>query len=111
MSKNTKIVIGLLAVCAVFVGLIGYWATMRRAGQSEAVMATVVSAERETGTGKRKKENTIVTLSYLAGSATANGRARVSGVHISEYPAGRSVRICYDPKNTTSIRIDDGPCG
>ncbi|RYD58120.1 MAG: DUF3592 domain-containing protein [Sphingomonadales bacterium] len=111
MSRNTKIILAILAVGAVFVGLMGYLANARRAGQSVAAQAIVLSAERELPSGKRKKENTIVTLAYAAGTAQAQGRARVDGPHLADYPAGRTVRICYDPSNTSSIRIEEGACG
>jgi len=108
MSRNTKIVIGILAVLVVVVGMLGYWASQRRAKQTAAAVATVAGVERDE---KRGDDDTIVTLSYRAGAAMAQGRARVRGVHLEDYPSGRQIRICYDPANVESIRIDDGPCG
>ncbi len=110
MSRNTKIVIAILVVLAFFVALMGYWATMRRAKQTATAIATVVSAEKETKSGSRGTDNTIVTLSYRAGATMAQARARVSGVRLEDYPAGRTVRVCYDPANVSSLRIDDAPC-
>lgn len=111
MSRNTKIVLAILAVGAVAVGLLGYWASVRRAKQTMAATATVIGARWETRTGKRGKDKVIVTVSYSAGTTLAQGNIRVSRSHPERYPAGRAVRICYDPTNTTSIRKDDGPCG
>lgn len=111
MSKNTKIVLAILMLGAVVVGLIGYWASVRRAKQTMSAMATVIGAQREAKSGKRGKDKTIVTLSYRAGAIPAQGRDRVSGFHLEDYPVGRSVRICYDPDDPKSIRMDDGPCG
>lgn len=111
MSRNTKIVIALMVLCAIIVGIIGYWAEARRAKQTVATMATVVGAEKESRSGKRGKEHTIVILSYRAGTMTAQGRDRVNGVHLEDYPAGRLLRICYDPDNLKSLRIEDGACG
>jgi hypothetical protein len=108
MSRNTKIVLAILALGVVVVGLIGYWASARRAAQTASAVATVVSVK----TAARKGEDdTIVSLSYRAGSAAASGNARVRGVHQDAYPAGKQVRICYDPANTKSLRIEDGTCG
>ena len=107
MSKNTRIVIGILAVLVVFVGALGYWANARRAKQTAAAVATVMSAKQEE---KKGTDNTILTISYVAGAETVQAKARVTGVHMAEYPAGRSIRICYDPANLQSLRIDDGPC-
>lgn len=111
MSTNTKIVLGILMLGAVAVGLIGYWASARRAHQTMAATATVIGAKWEKKTGKRGKDYVLLTLSYNAGTILAQGRARVSRSHPELYPAGRAVRICYDPDNLTSIRQDDGPCG
>ncbi len=108
MSKNTKIVIALLAVFAVALGVLAVMAGNRSAGQSAAATATVVEALRERNRGD---DDTVVVLSYPAGGATAQGRARVSGVHVEDYPAGRQLPVCYDPKDTASVRIADGPCG
>jgi Protein of unknown function (DUF3592) len=108
MSRNTKIVIAILAVLAVFVAVLGYWASARRAKQTAMAMATVVSAEREV---KKGDDATLITLSYPAGSATVQGKARVNGVHLEDYPAGRQMRICYDPADVKSLRIEDGACG
>lgn len=109
MSRNTKIVLALLAVIVVFVGGLGYWASARRAKQTAAALATVVSAERER---KKGDDDTIVNLTFpAAGGGVAQGKARVSGVHLEDYPAGRQIRICYDPADPRSLRVDDGACG
>jgi Flp pilus assembly protein CpaB len=108
LSRNAKIVIVLLAVLAVFIGAMGYMAAKRDAAQTAEAMATVVRAERER---KRGDDDTIVVLSYQAGGAATEARARVDGVRMSEYPAGRQVRICYDPNDPANIRIAEGSCG
>jgi hypothetical protein len=108
MSRNSKIVIAILAALVVFVGIIAWWAMGRRAKQTAVATATVVSAQREE---KRDDDDTLLTLSYSAGSAPAEGKARVHGIHLEDYPAGRRLRICYDPGDTRNLRIDDGPCG
>lgn len=108
MSKNTRIVIGLLALGVVILGGFYYLARARAQAQTVAAVGTVVSAKREGRSGKHK---TIVTLSYRAGAVEAVGRHRVGGSHEDEYPAGRQLPICYNPADTTSLRIANGPCG
>ncbi|HEX8640564.1 MAG TPA: DUF3592 domain-containing protein [Allosphingosinicella sp.] len=108
MSRNTKIVIGLLVVLALFLGWLAYTAMAQKAAQTAEATATVVDAERER---KRGDDDTIVTLSYEAGGAPAQARARIDGVRMGEYPAGKQVRICYDPSDRSSVRVTDEPCG
>lgn len=108
MTRNTRIVIALLLVGAAFMAAIFYLASARSAAQTAEALATVVRSERE---AKKGDDDTIVTLSYPTGTGEAQGRARVDGVRMAEFPAGRQVRVCYDPSTTTSVRIADGPCG
>ena len=108
MGRNTKIVIGLLVVGAIFMAAIFYFASARSAAQTAEAMAIVVRAERE---AKKGDDDTILILSYPTGSGEAQGRARIDGVRMAEYPAGRQLRVCYDPSETSSVRVDDGPCG
>ena len=108
MTRNTKIVIALLLVGAIAIGAIFYFAAARNAAQTAEAMAVVVAAEREE---KKGDDDTIVILSYRTESGETQGRARVDGVRMDEYPAGRQVPVCYDPSNATSVRVADGPCG
>lgn len=107
MSRNTKIVIGGIALLAVILGLLWCLSAMRIGNQTASAMATVAEVKREAKSGT---DDTIVTLSYQAGAATAQGKVRVRGLHLEDYPVGRQVRICYDPANLKSVRIDDKPC-
>ena len=108
MKRNTKIVIGLLVVLAVALGAIGYWAMQRKASQTAAATATVVGTEVSGRSGKR---STVVTFSFQTAAGPAQGRDRVRGDHASDYPAGRQLRVCYDPANPNSLRMANGPCG
>ena len=107
MARNTRIVIGLLVVGAIVIGALLYFAAARGAAQTAEAMASVVSAERE---AKKGDDDTILNLSYPTPTGQARARARIAGVHSEEYPAGRQVRICYDPSDNSSVRVDDGPC-
>lgn len=108
MSRNTKIVIALLVVLALFLGWLAYMSMVRSAAQTAEAAATVVNAERER---KRGDDDTILTLSYDAAGAAVQARARIEGVRMDEFPAGRQVRICYDPADTSSVTVTDEPCG
>ncbi|HYI41175.1 MAG TPA: DUF3592 domain-containing protein [Allosphingosinicella sp.] len=108
MSRNTIIVMALLVLGAVFVGAMVYFASLTRKAQTAEGTATVVRAERE---AKKGDDDTILTLSYRAGARVVQGRARVEGVHVDEYPAGRELRVCFDPANPSSVRLEDGSCG
>jgi hypothetical protein len=108
MGRNGKIVIALLAVAAAVIGGTFYYAGTISAAQTAEAVGTVVRAEREV---KRGDDDTIVILSYQAGGVETQGRDRVGGVRMHEYPAGRQLPVCYDPANPSSVRIADGPCG
>ena len=108
MSKNTKIVIGLIVLCAVVVLAIGMWANAQRKKQTESAMATVVDARQRS---KKGADDTVITLVYGAGAQTGQGKVSDKGVHLERYPRGMQVRICYDPADLSNIRKEDGPCG
>ena len=109
MARNTKIVIVLLLVGALSTGTLLVMAASRSSAQTVQALARVVTAEREV---KKGDDDTIVTLAYANASEEVQGRARVSGVHVEEYPAGRQVVVCYDPANPVSVRLaEDQPCG
>lgn len=108
MQNNSKIVFALLLVGLAAGGVLFYLAASRSGSQTEEATATVITAARES---KRGDDDTILTLSYQAGRTVAQARARIDGVHASEYPAGRQVRICYDPDDTSSVRVENGRCG
>ena len=108
MQRNTKIVIALLVVTAIFIAGVLYYGSRIRAAQTAEAMATVVRAEREV---KKGDDDTILILSYPTSSGEAQGRARIDGVRMAEYPAGRQLRVCYDPSSSSSVRVADGPCG
>ena len=67
-----------------------------------------MNSEREV---KKGDDDTIITLAYSFAGEGVVSRARIDGVHVSEYPAGRQVVVCYDPDDPTSVRISDGQCG
>ena len=108
MSRNTKIVMALLVLAVVVIGSMVYFASLTRKAQTAEGVATVVRAERE---AKKGDDDTILTLSYRAGSQVVEGRARVDGVHVAEYPAGRELGVCFDPANPSSVRVKQGSCG
>ena len=108
MGRNTKIVMALLLVGAIFLAAIFYYASVRSAAQTAEGMATVIRAQREV---KKGDDDTILILAYQTATGPAQGRARINGVRMAEYPAGRQLRVCYDPSDTSSVRIADGPCG
>jgi hypothetical protein len=107
MSRNTKIVAALLFVGLLAIGAILIAGASRSSAQTVQALARVVKAEREVKGGD---DDTIVTLAYSMRSESVQGRARVDGVRLQEYPAGRQVVVCFDSDNPTSVRIADGPC-
>ncbi len=111
MHRNTKVVLALLAVGVVVIGLIGLYVSRIRAGQTTAATATVISTKLEKKTGKRGKNRLVSTVSYLAGAKPVQAKAAVTGTDPAKYPPGRTLHICYNPADTSSIREDDGPCG
>ena len=108
MGRNGKIVAALLVVVAAVIGATFYYAATISAAQTAEAMAIVIAAEREV---QRGDDATIVILSYRAGGVEAQGRDRVGGLRMHEYPPGRQLAVCYDPANISSVRIADGPCG
>jgi hypothetical protein len=108
LGRNGKIVVALMAVLAVFLGAVFYMGAKRDAAQTAEATAIVVKAERER---QRGDDNTILTVAYSASGTVAQARARLDRVRMHEFPAGRRVRICYDPNDLESVRVEDGACG
>ena len=107
MSSTAKWLLALVAVLGVVVGGIAIWASAQKAKQTASAIATVTATRIA---AKRGSDDTVVMLSFRAGTADAQGRARVRGVHPENYPVGRRLRICYDPADVTNLRMDDAPC-
>lgn len=107
MARNTKIVLALVALLILFVAGLLVMQARRSAAQTEEAMATVAAAELEV---KKGQDDTIVTVEFEPGGAAVRGRARLDGDVRSDYPPGRPVRICFDPANPSSLRIDDESC-
>ena len=108
MQQKAIIVLAVLVAMAASVAGVFYWVSSERGAQTAEATASVISAESEY---RNRKHATVVMLSYPTPSGIVQGRARITDVQADEFPAGREVRVCYDPSDTTNVRVTDGPCG
>ena len=58
-------------------------------------------------------DETRISYRFEAGSSAFEGISSLPGDKVSEWPAGRIVRICYNPEDpaVSEIRDSGSPCG
>ncbi len=107
MSVNQKILLYVVGGLFLAFAPIWYFSSKERAAQNVGAIATVIEAEvQQTGTG----DDTIVELTYDLSGTPATGWIRLDDDHTKEFPAGKTVQICYNPADPKSVRLADGPC-
>jgi hypothetical protein len=94
-------------VLAVF-GLLGWFAydvVQDRAAMTAGATATVVKATLDEDEESSSLDETDIEYRFEAGGAPVQAMSSLPGDRVADYPAGRTVAICYDPKEPTSSRI------
>lgn len=112
MKKYWK---SILVVVLVLAGLA--WLVLdsmeERAAMTAAATATVARAELDKDDDSSSLDETDIDYVFVADGRQVRASSSLPGDRVSEYPVGRAVAICYQPKSpaTSRINTDGGPCG
>lgn len=112
MKKYWK---SILIVLLVLAGLAWFVmdAVQERAAMTASARATVTRVEFDPDQESSSLDETDIDYEFDANGRRVRASASLPGDRVKEYPAGRTVEICYQPGEPTTSRIntDGGVCG
>ncbi|HEX8262558.1 MAG TPA: DUF3592 domain-containing protein [Allosphingosinicella sp.] len=112
MKKHWKAIAVVLVVVA---GLAWFAidAMRERAAMTAAATATVTRVAFDPDEESSSLDETDIELIFVAKGQQVTASTSLPGDRVKDYPVGRDVAICYDPKNPATSRIDSdgGGCG
>lgn len=91
-----------------------FWMDERRkATMTAEASGTVTGVVLEADDESSSLDQTQVSYRFDAAGTPAEGRTGFPGDKVEEWPAGRTVRICYNPEDPAASEIRDAgtPCG
>lgn len=108
MNKNLRaaLIVGaiLAALTAYFIYIVG-----ERAEMTAAANGVVLTSKFVKDTESSSLDETRIRYRFEVNGQAFEGDGSISGADRSaEYPAGRGVAICYNPKEPTSSRLNQG---
>ena len=112
MNKNLKAALIVAAILAALVAY-GVYLMNERAAMTASGTGIVVKSQFLPDPESSSLDETRIDYRYEAGGKALQGSDSISGAdRTAEYPAGRTVELCYDPKDPETSRINrGGPCG
>jgi hypothetical protein len=111
VNKNLKAGLIVGAVLALLAGF-GWHAMSERAEMTAAAAGTVLKSEFVRDTESSSLDETRISYRFEVDGKPVEGADGISGADRSgDYPAGRSIQVCYNPEEPTSSRLNQGgPC-
>lgn len=112
MNKNLKAALIVAAVLALLAAY-GLYVMNERSEMAASATGTVLKAEFVRDTESSSLDETRIAYSFDVGGKRIDGSDSLSGADkTGDYPAGRTIQVCYNPKEPDSSRINQGgPCG
>ena len=112
MNKNLKAALIVAAVLALLVAY-GVYVMKERAAMTASATGTVLKSEFVPDSESSSSDETRIAYSFDADGKAVAGSDSISGAdRTDEYPAGRTIEICYNPEDPQSSRVNrGGPCG
>ncbi len=111
MNKNLRAVLIVGALLALLAGY-GVYLMNQRVAMTAPATGTVLESKFVRDVESRSLDETSIDYRFEAAGKIVEGTDSISGSdRTSEYPAGRTVELCYDPKDPSSSRLNrGGPC-
>ena len=111
MNKNLKaglIVGGVLALLAGY----GVYVFKEHAAMTAPAQGVVIESEFVRDAEDSSLDETRISYAYQANGGAFRGSDAISGDdRTAEYPAGKTIEICYNPEEPASSRVNrGGPC-
>jgi len=84
-----------------------------RAAMTESATGTVTRVAFDKDEESSSLDETDIDYAFEAGGRTVSASTSLPGDLVKDYPAGKRIAICYQPKapETSRINTDGGPCG
>ena len=105
----------ILIVAVVLAGLAWFVvdSMQERAAMTAAATATVTKVAFDKDEESSSLDETDIDYAFDAGGQTISASSSLPGDRVKDYPAGKQVAVCYQPKApaTSRINTDGGPCG
>lgn len=112
MQKYWKAILVVLAVLAGLAWLI-VDSSRERAAMTAAASATVTKVAFDEDEESSSLDETDIDYVFDANGQRVSASASLPGDRVKDYPVGRRIAICYQPKApaTSRINTDGGRCG
>lgn len=112
MKKYWKAILIVLVVLAGLAWLI-VDSVKERAAMTAAATATVTEVAFDKDEESSSLDETDISYVFVANGQQVTASTSLPGDRVKDYPVGRDVAICYDPKApaTSRINTDGGACG
>ena len=84
-----------------------------RAAMTASATATIEKVTFDKDEESSSLDETDIDYVFVANGQQVTASSSLPGDRVKDYPVGRDVAICYDPKEpaTSRINTDGGPCG
>jgi len=84
-----------------------------RAAMTASATATVTKVEFDPDQESSSLDETDIDYVFVANGRQVTASTSLPGDRVKDYPAGREVAVCHDPKEPATSRINTsgGPCG
>lgn len=84
-----------------------------RAAMTASATATIEKVAFDKDEESSSLDETDIDYVFVANGQQVTASSSLPGDRVKDYPVGRDVAICYDPKEpaTSRINTDGGPCG
>lgn len=112
MKKYWKAVVIVLLVLAGLAWLV-IDSINERAAMTASATATIEKVAFDKDEESSSLDETDIDYVFVANGQQVTASSSLPGDRVKDYPVGRDVAICYDPKEpaTSRINTDGGPCG
>jgi hypothetical protein len=80
--------------------------TQDRAAMTAAASGTVTRTTFDPDEEGSSLDETDIEYRFEAGGAPVQAMYSLPGDRVADFPAGRAIEVCYDPKQPASSRID-----
>ena len=112
MKKYWKAIVVVLLVLAGLAWLV-LDSIQERAAMTASATATITRVEFDPDDESSSLDETDIDYVFVANGRQVAASTSLPGDLVKDYPVGRTVAICYDPKEpaTSRINTDGGGCG
>lgn len=98
------IVLGMVVAGAI--GLIFFYHQKRLKMTSDTLAQVVRAEQREVRDERERRDETVIRVRYTVGGQSYESEQIIRGRQAAQYPAGRTLKVHYNPADPEMSRID-----